>query len=254
MKGFYRLVNIESIKMLKVVLLLCIASMATQLLLLNRELNNFTSHSMIERFENTYVASGAIVIFLLSILLFCVYFLLTIYSHYWGSKSIYTYLTLPIKREAVYFSKLTAFLLCIMPLFATQLMTIFIGYELVVWKIANVTEGPWMNNGLFLSFIRSESLQILFPLTLNGIVSTWSIIIALATGLYYGILCERSRQYWGFLLIITAIVIILYVISDRMGSPLYGYSNWYITSVSLFILSSFFIWHGMKIVKRGAIA
>ncbi|MFA9556874.1 hypothetical protein ACERII_06205 [Evansella sp. AB-rgal1] len=254
MRGFYRLVNYEVTRMIKVTLCLCIGIILLPIYLLHLSLKDLHPHSVIERFENIYAASGAIIVFLLLLLLLIGYFVVTIYSHYWGSKSIYTYLTLPIKREAFYFSYFIAFMICLLVFFTAKLVSVYWGYSIYVSRIDDITNGEAvMTNGLFLAFIRSEFLRTIFPMTVNGIFSTVSIFLALVTGTLYGVLCERSKRFAGFFFITLSIGIIIYILNYRLSDPIYVYSNLYITGSLLFILSGYFIWKSVKILKSGSI-
>jgi len=210
-----------------------------------------------KRFEVIYSSSGCIIIFLIYFAVLCVYLLKSIYTQYWGSKSIYTLLSLPVKREAVYFSKLAAFFIAFLVFFAAQLISVLLSYSIVASKVSRIQEGEYlMNNGLFLAFIRSGFLRIILPLTAESIVSTASIVITIVITVYYGALCERSKRYWGFIFIAASVFLIIFVLNYRMGKPAFytEYKNLYIYSGVLFSLSGLFLWHSIKLVKTGAIA
>lgn len=258
MKNFYRLLNVEFGTMLKGTLLLCIGTALIPLLFLYLEVRNYDPFTTVyERFEIIYASSGSAALFLVFLAALYGVFLKTIYAQYWRSKSIYTYLTLPVKREVLYFSKLTAFLVCLLMLLTAQLLSVILGYNLVAEQVGSIQDGQFlMNNGLFLAFIRSEFLRILFPIGFPEMVSSLSIGFALSTGIYYGALCERSKQYGGLVLVMIGFFIIRSVVNERMSVPLHAesYTNWYFTSTLLLLLSGFFMWHSIRLFKRGAIA
>jgi hypothetical protein len=204
-----------------------------------------------------YVSSGCITLFFIFAAIASAFFLKTVYAGYWGSKSIYTYLTLPVKRESLYFSKLIVFMTCLLLLLAAQLLSIRLGYSIVAAKVGSYGDGRFvMHNGWFLAMIRSELFRILLPLSFSRILSSASIFIVLVTGIYYGALCERSRKYWGFVAIVAAIWIVINVLGYRMSEEIY-YSkpkDLYVSSVALLALSGFFIGHSVRLIRRGAIA
>ncbi|XEC96185.1 hypothetical protein AB6A23_06395 [Paenibacillus tarimensis] len=256
MRGYYRLLNHEFSSMLRAVVFLCVGTIVSPLLFLNAAMKGYDRYSVHQRFEDIYASSGCIIVFLIYFAALCVFFLKSIYANYWGSKSIYTYLTLPVKREAVYFSKLSAFSVCMMMLLASQLVSVMLGYSLVTAKVASIHEGEYvMNNGLFLAFIRSDFLRLLLPLSFSGLLSTVSIGIALITGVYYGALCERSKRYWGFIFIVAALAVMINVLGKRTEQSFYTPGNHlYLASAALLVLSGFFVWHSIRLMKKGAIA
>ena len=165
MKGFYRLFNLEFSKWLVFIALSCAAAIVLPPVLLVRQLKSYNEFTVNERFEEAFASSGGIFVFMILLALVCAFFLITVYADYWGGKSVYTYLTLPVKREALYFGKLTAFAACLLLLLASQLIGIRFGYALYAAKVASYGEGRFaMHNGYFLAMIRSDFFRLLLPL------------------------------------------------------------------------------------------
>lgn len=258
MKGLYRLIGNEFAKWLPVVSLLCAAAVIVPLLLLRSRLKDYNEFAVNARFEDVYASSGSVLLFAVLLALACAYFLVLNYAAYWGSKSIYTYLTLPVRREALYFSRLIVFAGCLLCLLAAQLIGIRLGYALYIAKVGSYAEGQFvMHNGFFLAMIRSAYFRMLLPLGPGSIASTLSILVAASTGLYYAAICERSRQYYGLAAVAAAFWFVFRTISDRLsenGSSYIGTHSLYPNCVLLLALGGFFVWHGLHIVKKGAIA
>ncbi|MBP1995748.1 ABC transporter permease [Paenibacillus eucommiae] len=257
MKGLYRLINIEFAKWLRLIMILCAATMITPLIMVQDQLKNYSEYTVNERYEDLYASSGSVILFLIFLVIVCAFFLKTVYADYWGGKSIYTYLTLPVKREAFYFSKLIVFAICLLMLLAAQLISIRIGYALAAAKYGSYGEGQFvMHNGFFLAMIRSEFFRLLLPLSLSRLLSSLAVFTTIATGFYYGALCERSRKYFGFAAIVAALWIMIAVIGYRMNEQIHysDLSSLWMSSSALFALSGFFIWHSLHILRRGAVA
>lgn len=257
MIAFYRLVQNEFKAWHRAITLICLGAIVSQLGLLYSATRYSRAEWPYERFEDLYVSSGCVAVFLVFFAAACGFFLKTFYAQYWGSKSVYTYLTLPVKRETVYASKLAVFISCLLMLIAAQFISIRLGYGLFAARLDAYSEGQLsMRNGLFLAVIRSEFFRILLPLNVSRILSSLCILVALATALYYGVLCERSKKYWGIGIIIAAFFIMIKVLGYRMSETIYFSppSGLYPSSVLLLILSGFFVWHGIRLMKRGAIA
>ena len=254
MKKFYKLLNYEVSQYITKVLIICFGAIISSLFFVNRASNDYSN--LHNRFETIYEYSGSIIIFVICFAAVCGICIQSLYSNYFSSKSIYTLITLPMKREGIYFSKLISYFIYFLMLYSTQLISVFISYALVLNKIAALERGKYvMNNGLFLAFLRSGFLRILLPLGLEGIISTISILIAIGCSLYYGLLCERSKRFWGFVLIIAVVFMLIRVITYRINQSTmsWTYINLYVYSTILFCFSGFFIWHGIKLIKIGAI-
>lgn len=257
MKGFYRLLNYECAMMLKAMLFIGLGVVFMPLVLIGQATKDYGTGAIHERYEDIYMFSGSAFSFLIGLALLCIFFVIRQYAGYWGGRSIYTFLTLPIRREALYFSRLTAFIIGLLLLLAAQIIGMRLGYSLMAGRISAYGDGAFlMHNGLFLTFIRSSFQRILLPLGFQELLSTASVIIALTTGIYYGVICERSKRYWNFILLGAAFLIIFNVLSYRMNMMdyLYNFKNMYRQSFMLIGLSAIFIWHSLKLLKKSAIA
>lgn len=253
----YRLANDEFSKWLWPISLLCMAMVVVTPWFLRAAVRDYSPYTVHERFEDLYLASGCIPAFVICLILLCGYFLVTIYADYWGSKAIYTYLTLPARRESVYFSKLLAFLVCLLLLLAAHLIGVRIGCGLVMEKIGSYADGQFvMNNAWFLASIRSPFLRLILPPGFSGMLSTFSILLAAAAAIYYGALSERSKRRRGFLPIGIAVYLMVDIIGYRLQHFIYdfSYSKLYVNSALLLLLSVFFIGHSLRLIRKGAIA
>ncbi|WP_435170443.1 hypothetical protein [Paenibacillus glycanilyticus] len=257
MKGLYRLHNIQFASMLPVLLILTAGMIVTPYLLLQSAAEKLNENSVHPRFESLYATTGCKTALFAFIAVFCVYFLVKQYNAYWGSKSIYTYLTLPVKREAFYWSNLISFTIGLLLLFAGHLLAIRWGYSAYASHIGSYADGRFvMHNGLFLAFIRSNFLKVLLPISISGWVASVSMLVSLATGLYYAFLCERGRRHWHIILVIAAGWIMRHILNAQIAAPDLDWTmaKLYAYSIALFLLSGFFIWHSMRLVRRGVIA
>lgn len=255
MKDFYRLLNYEISENIIPLIFICIGKIVFPLILLRIALEDYSTISM--RFEDIYASSGCIILFLIGLAGVFALCIKSLYSKYYGSKSIYTLLTLPVKREIVYFSRLAAFLIYFLLFLAFELISVFIGYRFVISYISTLTneKNYLITNGLFLAFVRSDFLRIILPLGIESLIYSISILISIVCGLYYAVLCERSKRYWGFVLIGIVVFIlirgIVYPITHMTN--LDKFKTKYIYSLPLIGFSVLFIWDSIRLVKGGAI-
>ncbi|CAM3883973.1 ABC transporter permease [Cohnella lubricantis] len=257
LNGLYRLLNHEFSRWLRFIALLCAAAIIVPLLLLHSASSDSGELTAHPRYEDLYAASGCPILFLLLLTLLCAYFLITIYRGYWSGKSIYTYLTLPVRRESLYFSKLFVFIACLLLLLAAQLISIHLGYAIFEHQARSVYEGKLvMHNGLFLAFVRSDFFRLLLPFSFSRALSSFSILAVIAAGFYYGALCERCRRYEGFAAIAAAGYLLYRAVAYRLNEVNHYTSptGLYASSLLMLALSGLFVWHSLWLIRRGAVA
>ncbi|MFC5405312.1 hypothetical protein [Cohnella soli] len=257
MKGLYRLANIEFVRWMPFAGPLLIASFVIPIWMLRSAASDYNMFANHPRYEDLYAASGCGLLLLFLLALLCLYFLITIYSGYWGSKSVYTYLTLPIRRESLYWSKMLVFATYLLLFIGVQLLVISLGYAIFAAKAHVYLEGRYaMNNGLFLAFARSDEFRLLAPYSFSRVLSSVGLLTVLMTGIYYGALCERSRTYWGFAAIGVAALFAYRILVYRLNESahLFEPRHLYPSSMLMLALTGFFIWHSIRIVKNGNIA
>lgn len=268
MKRFLYLCNFEFKRLSRLIFVTLGLMVVVQLVLMHlyrKENYQWQNHRYIP-YEEFLSSSGIFIVFFLAFGAISVFFLLSILSNYHGSKSIYTLMTLPQDRSLSYFSKLASGFLSFLTLFASQLISVIIGYVFYAPKIATIvqtTQYPYVDvtifknakNGLFLAFIRSDFLRVLFPLSLEGVTSTIVIIIVFVTGLYFSVLCERSCRYFRITVVLIQVGYIIYVLNYRINSVhgLIDYQNLYVHSVIMLMFAIFFVWDSIRLIHINAI-
>lgn len=246
MKGFYRLLNYDFGQMSKIMCGISLILIMAQNLLLSSCLKSNSQYKYIP-YEKLIDMSGVTFVFYLCLALTAACCVYSIVANYIGSKSIYTLMTLPGMRRKVYFSKLTAGAAAFLMLLAAQFISVFIGFKLFSTQIVRydssgmVAEHPV--NGLFLAFIRSDFLRILFPLSPESFISTAAIFISLLCGIYYVILCIQSKKYINISIAFVNFVAVLFVLNYRVNAfEGWKYHNLYIYSGLFIAASAYYIW------------
>ncbi|MEF2247653.1 hypothetical protein [Paenibacillus sp. IITD108] len=256
MKHFYRLLNYEFGQLLRQVLIVCAGLIVMTVIFIKSELKNYTPYSVNERYEHLFSTANGPLIFMISYLVLMFAFILSLRAPYTGGKSIYTFLTLPVRREWLYISKVSSFLISIVLLLSSQLVAYVIGYKLMEQHISSYGDGQFvMHNGLFLSFIRSDFMRIIWPFSFIGLLSTASIILVSITAIYYGHLAIQSNKRWR-LVPIAVIPSLLIGMIGIQSSPLMNYDEHklILPSLILLCLSLLFIWHTVWLLKKGDVA
>lgn len=252
MKSYYRLVNYHLLSIIKPLMLIYAGTIASILILLSVAMQDYSNKY--SRFEQLFVSSGCVIAFAVCFVATCGLCTASIYARYWKSKSIYTLLTLPVKREIIYFSGLTAFFICLAGFIASSLIGIFLGYAFFAPTLIRVVNNqiyyPRMQNGLFLALIRSGLFRMLIPLSAESFVLSLAMLITITITLYYGVICERSRRYFSLLTAVAAVIFTIYTAAQRINM---SNANMYINSAILLFCSALFAWHGMQLVKRSSI-
>lgn len=256
MKGYYRLLNYEWGLMAKGVGLLALLAFGLPIVLMFMQMKGIGSHSVHPRYEDLYHSSGGSIVFGACLAGVVLWFVKTMYAGYWGGKSIYTYLTLPVKREAYYFAKLSVFILSVILLITAQLVGAWWGYYLITGHMSRVGLAEFvMADGLFLAFVRSEFFRLLLPFSMSGLLFSAVLWITVVTGTYYTVLCERSRKYWGYVPVILGGWSAIQLISRLLSGPsrYFPVGELYLYSGVLLILIAFFIWQGLRLIKKGSL-
>ena len=260
MRQFYRLMNAQFSELVISVLSLCVTLIAASWLLVLYKIKDYNQYAVHERFEDIYAASGMPIVFLICVLAVIAIFVKSFYSSYWGSKSIYTLLTLPVKRELVYLSKLCSFGISILMLLCAQLLGFILAYNYMASKIANYSNGELeVTNGLFLAFIRSDFMRLLWPYGFANVLSTVSIFIVIITWVYHLVLCERSQRRLGGALIAAVFWPIYLVVTMRLDAfssqgsfNSYDSSKLILYSAILLVISVICVWHSIVLLRKGA--
>lgn len=259
MQNFYRLLNVEIYFFIKVLIPIALAAMLLPVWLTHSEIRDWHNHSIHERFEDIYAASGGFSVFVMLFGLLMLCYLGSVYQHYWGSKSIYTMLALPGRRSNWYWAKLIAVLTSVSWMVMFHFWGVLWSYSLYVNKLKGFEEvDVVMNNGLFLAMIRSEYLGLIFPLTLSGIGSAAVLLGFIVSSIYYGSMCERSRTYWGFAVIAVGLYFAFQLFQQRTADPIsLDYRTLPALYPDLLLLCAvigYCIWHSLRILRKGSIA
>ncbi|MFS0723007.1 hypothetical protein [Paenibacillus sp. 1P07SE] len=258
MKGYYRLINYELRSMMKGLLGICLGTIALQLLLLQLTVSSMSRETALLRYEDLYAASGGVVAFTLMLALLLVLFAVNVYGNYWGSKSIYTLLTLPLARSALYWSKLSAYALGLLAFLVSHLLGMRLGYGLVQGAVDRFSGEDWtIAGGWFLAVIRSSFFRLLLPMTWEGLLSSFSLALVLLTGLYFALLCERSRRFDVLPLVAVALFFIIRELMFRTAEASYeevGFFKMYLNTIAMLSLSGLFMLLGSRFVRERAIA
>ncbi|NLM11951.1 MAG: hypothetical protein GX213_14525 [Clostridiaceae bacterium] len=259
MKKMYYLINNEFKGLYRVVLVLVLVLIILQQFLLIRSIKYYPNR--FERFELLFSKSGCIIIFLVCFFALCGLCIFNAYSNYTESKSIYTLLTLPLPREYMYFSKLISYSMCFLTLLASQIISAWIGYGLFYWYVSsqqiatNITLP--VNNGLFLAFIRSDFFRLILPFGFMGFISSLAVFISLVCTIYYGVICERSKRYFRFAIVILNLSLIVLSLVHRINSltvlGVYESNYIHVLTAAIFLTTVFIIYDSLRLIKKSAI-
>jgi ABC-type transport system involved in multi-copper enzyme maturation permease subunit len=144
------------------------------------------------RFENILDKAGYPVTFYVFLGVLLLLSAFNLYQNYFGSKSIYTLMSLPSDRRHIFLSKYISSLIGALGLAAVQIIGIFITYGLY---LVILFDAPTVHNGLFLAFIRSGFLRILLPFDLLSFMVSLVSLASLTALVFYGVICERTKSF-----------------------------------------------------------
>ncbi|WP_132253443.1 hypothetical protein [Natranaerovirga pectinivora] len=255
MKKFIYLFEHEFNYIFKYVLLLCGFSIALQGFFIWHARRGINVYTYIP-FEEMFIGSGAVIIALISLAGMIGICILSFYSNFNESKSIYTLMALPQDRKNMFFAKILAWFVGFISLVASQLLIGILGYAIFAPTYLkelgprNIVETR-VNNGLFLSFVRSDFYRIVMPLSFEGFLSTFAILISIIFAIYYSLLCIKGMYKREILAIVVVIqlIVVINVLRYRVQLP-FEYHNLYISSGILFVITGFYVWDSIKILRK----
>lgn len=133
--------------------------------------------------------------FLFAVFLGAVLLLIAIsfFQNFHGSQSIYTLMTLPLKRSNIYISKYFSGLVAALIIAAVQVAGIFLTYGIYLLALPQI---PKVNNGLFLAFMRSRFLRIFLPLDIYSFLVSLICIVSLTAIPLFVLLAIKSKKYF----------------------------------------------------------
>lgn len=255
MVKFLALLNYEISRNINKMLILCFGVIITPVILISSSLNDYSNIHM--RFEAIYENSGCVLVFGIYFAAVCGKCIQSYLYNYSQSKSIYTLITLPVKREAMYFSKLVSYLIYFMIFYCAQILSIFITYGMYEKKVSRFSQGIFeINNGLFLAFVRSDFIRMIFPAGPEGIVTLIVSVLTVISTIYYSLICFSSRKFVGVIPVLAALVLVIRMVAYKLN-----YSEMFFENISLGIFNIILIAinvgliiHGIILIKKGAVA
>lgn len=198
MKGLYKLCNFQFLNLFVKGFAVCVGLFIMQIIAFSGQ-----TFDLGIRFEQFMQHSGFNTMFLLAYILLLVIIALSVYQRYFGSKSIYTIMALPVSKGVLYLSFILPAILIILMLCLTQIISVYVCHQILIEKITERdVSRVYMNNSLFLSFIRYDYLRLLLPLSFLDLARSIILLIAPVVTIVYGAFCERSHRYLGEILVL----------------------------------------------------
>jgi hypothetical protein len=195
----YNLINFQFLHMLKkswaIVAALIVFQVISFYIYITRN-----DYSM-ARVEQLIQKSGFSTIFLVCFILILGIIVLSIYEGYFSSKSIYTINSLPIKKFYIYLSYLIPGVVILFMLAIAQYISVFISWNIMSSMLKQANNG-YMNNALFLTFLRCDYLRPFIPLNLYDILKSLVLIVSPCAAVLFVAFSERSKQYGSIVLFV----------------------------------------------------
>jgi len=195
MKKLLYLINHEMRMLIKILLIIELSMIGIQSISFMFVISN--ENNLYLRFEELLEMAQIPIIFFVSFILVLLLNILSYYRYFIGSKSIYTLLTLPQKRRAIYCAKLFAGIISIFSLLASQMLGVLMNY--LVFDASGYGM-PKVTNALLLAFARSNFLRMIFPMHLFYIMINSVIFISLVVVVIFLAITETAKKHTWMLL------------------------------------------------------
>ena len=238
MKKFYRLCSFQFLGIGIKAFFVCIALLIFQLIAFSNQL--FGSGIRLEQFMQR---SGYSTMFYITFALILIIIATSVYQRYFGSKSIYTIMSLPVSKARIYYSFIIPGIVAVLMLCFTQIISVYLSYIITLNKLAQsqgvlsssfllnkmpLSEVNYMDNAVFLSFVRYDYLRLLLPLNLLDLARSICVLIAPVITVIYFAFCERSRKYGGMALVLLQGIFLWQIVTNI--------NNTYFSSVGTIIV------------------
>ncbi|MDP4090106.1 MAG: hypothetical protein Q8930_12650 [Bacillota bacterium] len=246
MKKIFHLINFELNNVLKKLLFLCFSMILTEIILLCITISNGKNYYL--RFEDLLKTAGYPVIFFLFLAVLLALLIFNFYCNFFGSREIYTLMTLPGSRNNLFYSKFTCSVLSILFYTAVQIAGIYFSYFVVYSTIPE--DIPVMNNALLLAFLRSDFLRIILPLDPFSLSVSIICLVSISAAVNFAVICERSRK------IFRAVFILIIIFIDFISVfPLYEQTIWktLFCAAIIIVCTVYMIQYSVKALKSSLI-
>jgi len=224
MRKFYRLCSFQFWGIGIKIFFVCAALLIFQLI-------SFSNQSFMNgvRLEQYMQRSGYSTMFFIAFALIMIIIAVSVYQRYFGAKSIYTLMSLPMNKTSVYLSFIIPGIIAVLMLVFTQIISVHLSHIITLSKLSRYTpmysstlileriplsEVDYMDNAVFLSFIRYDYLRMLLPLNLFDWVRSLSLLIAPIVSVVTFAFCERSRRYAGMGLVLLQAILMWQIVSN----------------------------------------
>lgn len=198
-------------------------------------------------FEQVLEKAGIGTVFLICNIIILVVFAITIMSFYWGSKSIYSIVSLPIKTTNKVIALLLPCVLNILILWCIQLALIIVFGK---WLPEFLPEHKWftyMNNYILLGAVRYKYLSVVLPISLLQLIKSLFLLFIAPATIAFVFFTAIAKKYYEFYRIF-AFTFLFFIIFGSLGMI-----NDYMTTLFLFILFGYMLTKITIYIKRRCI-
>ncbi|EQB87013.1 magnesium-transporting ATPase (P-type) [Clostridium punense] len=158
---------------------------------------------------HSFLDADSIIImgFLLIIGLILIYSIFIWYREWFGNnRTIYTLLMIPMERMKIYYAKLLSIILLIGTALGTLIISFFINYMIMLWRVPK----DLIEEAAFSKLFQNYILSTIVPVDYRDFLLYIVIGLGLLTGIFLMVLLERSYRFKGLFAGITLIGIYLF--------------------------------------------
>lgn len=257
MRNLYKLINHEFRFIYKLVIIISVILVLGQNLLIYISAGEYTSGRYIP-FEDLLSESGVPVVFYICFVLIlacCVY---SVISDYYGSKSIYTLMSIPGSRPYIFLSKTISGFIYLIMLATSQIISIFLSYLLFSTSYTVIEANGLISyvrpvNGLFLAFVRSDFLRLLFPMSSEGIASNCMIAVSVILAVFFTSYCILAHRYFYLIFPVLNLLFVISVVNKKNNALYSENQNLFLYSIILLAFSTYYVYQNIRWLRKSAI-
>ncbi len=240
----YKLMNHIMLRMMKITAPIFCALFVIETILFYNTSTNLDFYYY--RFEQALAKSGLGVMFWIAFFGILGVMTFILLSYYWGGKSIYTILSLPVKPSGMVLSFLVPCIINIFILFALQLTVIILfGLWLPAFFGEWMTVCDYMHNYILLGVIRYTPTSFLFPLSGIQLIKLLLLTITPPIVLLYSFFSIMARRYYFFVIVGLWLLFMQDAISESVG-----FAHMVVKLILCILLTGFLLWSTIRSVKE----
>lgn len=171
------------------------------------------------------------------------------FQNYFGSKSIYTLMSLPSNRNNIYISKVISSLIAVLFLVVVQILGVFLTYRIYLVGQAYLP----IPNGLFMAFMRMKFLRSIMPFDFVSFLLMFICAVSLVAATLHVFICIKRSSFINMALVLIIVLWSTQSIYNGRMELYYNLTHLVIVLGLLLLTLIYMISYSLEAIKKAQI-